>query len=110
MKKLIKISAFATLAFVGAFGIQSFTSTRTTSENVLGNIEFKVINDTSSEYKYCVNGGHNYISAGASKGFSYSEGTEIKHLDGSNCGALWFKVTGSMHGKSIKLSELKDWK
>jgi hypothetical protein len=107
MKKLIKISAFATLVFVGALGIQSFTSAKTSSsERVLGNIEFKVINDSSSEYKYCVNGGHNYISAGASKGFSYSEGTEIKHLDGSNCGGVWFKVTSSMHGKSFKLSEL----
>ena len=107
MKKLIKISAFATLAFVGVLGIQSFTSINSvTSEGVLGNVEFKVINDSSSEYKYCVNGGHNYISAGASKGFSYSEGTEIKRLDGSNCGGVWFKVTSSMHGKSFKLSEL----
>ena len=49
MKKLIKISAFATLAFVGALGIQSFTSaTSNSTEKVLGNIEFKVINDTSS--------------------------------------------------------------
>jgi hypothetical protein len=108
MKKLIKISAFATLAFVGALGIQSFTSANSASEKVLSNIEFKVINDTSSEYKYCVNGGHNYISAGASKGFSYSEGTELKHIDGSNCGGLWIKVTSSMHGKSYKLSELMD--
>ena len=107
MKKLIKISAFATLVFVGALGIQSFTSSEAASSaKVLSNIEFKVINDSSSEYKYCVNGGHNYISAGASKGFSYSEGTELKKLDGSNCGGLWFKVTSSMHGKSYKLSEL----
>lgn len=108
MKKLIKISAFVTLIFAGALGIQSFTSTPVaSSEKVLGNIEFKVINDTSSEYKYCVNGGHNYISAGASKGFSYSEGTEVKYLDGSNCGSVWFKVTSSMHGKSFKVTELK---
>ncbi|AEA43302.1 hypothetical protein [Fluviicola taffensis] len=108
MKKLIKISAFATFLFVGAFGIQSFTSSSaSSSEKVLSNIQFKVINDTSSEYKYCVNGGHNYISAGASKGFSYTEGTEVKHLEGDNCGSAWFKVTSDMHGKSFKLSELK---
>jgi hypothetical protein len=105
MKKLIKVSVLAIVLASGAFTIQSFTTASTKVEK-LGNIEFKVINDTGSEYKYCVNGGHNYISTGASKGFSYSEGTEIKHLDGSNCGKTWFKVTSSMHGKSFKISEL----
>lgn len=105
MKKLIKITAFAVVLAAGALTVQSFTSSSTKVEK-LSNVEFKVINDTGAEYKYCVNGGHNYISAGASKGFSYSEGTEIKHIDGSNCGKTWFKVTSSMHGKSFKISEL----
>lgn len=105
MKRLIKITAFALVLGAGAFTIQSFTISTSKVEKI-NNVEFKVINDTGSEYKYCVNGGHNYISAGASKGFSYSEGTEIKHIDGSNCGNTWFKVTSSMHGKSFKISEL----
>lgn len=105
MKKLIKISVLSVVLAAGALTVQSFT-TATSKVEKISNVEFKVINDTGSEYKYCVNGGHNYISAGASKGFSYSEGTEIKHIDGSNCGKTWFKVTSSMNGKSFKISEL----
>lgn len=101
----MRVSVLAVILAAGAFTVQSFNTVETKVEK-LSNIEFKVINDTGAEYKYCVNGGHNYIASGASKGFSYSEGTEIKHLDGSNCGKTWFKVTSSMHGKSFKISEL----
>ena len=107
MNRFMKIFAFAAVLFAGAFVSQSFTTVAVEKKvEKLSNIEFKVINDTGAEYKYCVNGGHNYIPANGSVGFSYSEGTEIKHLDGSNCGKTWFKVTSSMHGKSFKISEL----
>jgi hypothetical protein len=70
-----------------------------------GNIEFKITNDLGSEFKYCVNGGHNYISSGSVKSFSYPDGQEFKYIDGGNCGKTWFKASSSMHGKSYKLSE-----
>jgi hypothetical protein len=72
-----------------------------------GNIDFKIDNNTGSEFKYCVNGGHNYISAGSTKSFSYSVGQDFNYIDGSSCGKLWFEVTSDMAGKTYKLSDFK---
>lgn len=72
----------------------------------LGNVEFKITNNTSSEFKYCVNGGHNYISSGSTKSFSYSNGQDFYYIEGSSCGKAWFEVSNDMNGKDYKLTEL----
>ncbi len=71
-----------------------------------GNVEFKITNNTSSEFKYCVNGGHNYISSGSTKSFSYSAGQDFYFIEGSSCGKQWFEVTSDMNGKTYKLTDL----
>lgn len=107
MKKLL------TIGFVAAgliFGTSSFTSRSTnfsSAETKLGNVEFKITNNTSAEFKYCVNGGHNYISSGSTKSFSYSAGQDFYYIEGSNCGKLWFEVTSDMNGKEYKLTDLR---
>lgn len=81
--------------------------TANTAREALGNIDFKIENNTGAEFKYCVNGGHNYINKGATKSFSYSVGQEFKYIDGSNCGKTWFKVESGMAGKTFKVTDLK---
>lgn len=71
-----------------------------------GNVEFKITNNTSAEFKYCVNGGHNYISSGSTKSFSYSSGQEFYYIEGSSCGKQWFEVSSDMNGKDYKLTDL----
>lgn len=78
-----------------------------TANEVLGNIEFRIENNTGAEFKYCVNGGHNYINKGATKVFSYAVGQEFKYIDGSNCGKTWFKVESGFAGKTFKVTDLK---
>jgi len=98
--------------FLGAIltvGMGSFTvsnQSKNTQRVVAGNVEFKITNNTSSEFKYCVNGGHNYISSGSTKSFSYSTGQDFYLIDGSNCGKQWFEVTNDMNGKTYKLTDL----
>jgi hypothetical protein len=108
MKKIFHTSAF--LLLVGTALVTSSFTTTTTFPNkevsIAGNIEFKIENNTGSEFKYCVNGGHNYISSGSVKSFSYSEGQDFYYIDGSNCGKLWFEVKSDMQGKTYKLSDL----
>lgn len=107
MKKLLLIS-FASIGLL--FGIASFTTSNKTAKKTeiapTSNIDFKITNDSGSEFKYCVNGGHNYISKGSTKSFSYSVGQDFYYIEGSNCGKQWFEVTSAMSGKSYKLSEL----
>ena len=109
MKTFSKILAAVVLSAGMVTGLASFKPYETNtpaSELRMGNIEFKIENNSGSEFKYCVNGGHNSINKGATKSFSYGEGQEFKYIDGSNCGSTWFKVTSSMSGKTFKLSEL----
>lgn len=107
MKKLLLIT-FASVGLL--FGIASFTTTNKVAKKLelapTANIDFKITNDSSAEFKYCVNGGHNYISKGSTKSFSYSVGQTFYYIEGSNCGKKWFEVTSAMAGKSYKLSEL----
>lgn len=105
MKKRIIIGLILAGTFAIGTAFQTVNQT-VKSEIKKGNIEFKITNDLGSEFKYCVNGGHNYISSGSVKSFSYPDGQEFKYIEGSNCGKTWFKVTSGMHGKSYKLSEL----
>lgn len=81
-------------------------SFNTSNVEVTGNIEWKITNNTGSEFKYCVNGGHNYISNGSTKSFSYSTGQDFYYIDNSNCGNQWFEVTSDMNGKEYKLTDL----
>jgi hypothetical protein len=107
MKKLFTIGLVAAGII---FGTSSFTlrSNQTNAtETKLGNVEFKITNNTSAEFKYCVNGGHNYISSGSTKSFSYSAGQDFYYVEGSNCGKQWFEVTSDMNGKEYKLTDLK---
>jgi len=109
MKTFPKILAAAFLSvglMTGLTSFRSFETSTPSSELSRGNIEFKITNDSGSEFKYCVNGGHNSIAKGATKSFSYGEGQEFKYNDGSNCGSTWFKVSSSMSGKTFKLSEI----
>lgn len=104
MKKLILSAvcmlALGTTVYVGS----SFTTVKKIT--LRSNIDFKVENNTGSEFKYCVNGGHNYINAGSTKSFSYSEGQDFYYIEGSNCGKLWFEVSSSMAGKTFKVTDL----
>lgn len=106
MKKMI-FSSFVAGALV--IGLASFTNSASKAHDShlsKGNIEFKITNNLGSEFKYCVNGGHNYISSGSTKSFSYGVGQDFYYIEGSNCGKQWFEVTSAMHGKEYKLSEL----
>ncbi|HYG51834.1 MAG TPA: hypothetical protein VD905_13075 [Flavobacteriales bacterium] len=73
---------------------------------VSGNIDFKIENNTGAEFNYCVNGGHNYISNGSTKSFSYSVGQDFYYIENSNCGKQWFEVSSDMQGKTYKVTDL----
>lgn len=99
----------ALLGMILVFGMSSYSTPIAKNQLVdhsMGNIEFKITNNTVSEFKYCVNGGHNYISSGSTKSFSYSSGQDFYYIDGSSCGKQWFEVTSDMNGKDYKLTEL----
>lgn len=104
MKKLILstlcCAILATTVYVGS----SFTLVK--KVHVRGNIDFKIENNTGAEFKYCVNGGHNYINAGSTKSFSYSVGQDFYYIEGSNCGKQWFEVSSDMAGKTYKVTDL----
>lgn len=105
MKLLITICLGAILtASTGSF--KASDKNVDTNKIITGNVEFKITNNTSSEFKYCVNGGHNYISSGSTKSFSYSAGQDFYLIDGSSCGKQWFEVTNDMNGKTYKLTDL----
>lgn len=111
MKKILYSTLFASTLTLAYFLTVSFTSANGNEvkeeTNIKGNIDFKIENNTGSEFKYCVNGGHNYISAGNTKSFSYSVGQDFYYIEGSNCGKQWFEVTSDMAGKTFKLSDMK---
>ena len=110
MKTFKKFAAAAFICGGLVTGLASFTSvssSTTSVESKKGNIEFRLINDTGADFKYCANGGHNTISKGTTKVMSFQDGTEIKYVDGSSCGKTWFKVSSSLSGKTYKISELK---
>jgi hypothetical protein len=108
----MKLRGIITIVAVSAsmmLGMSSFNTPSAKSEmnaTKTGNVEFKITNNTGSEFKYCVNGGHNYISNGSTKSFSYSSGQDFYYIDGSNCGKLWFEVSSDMNGKDYKLTDL----
>lgn len=105
--KFLPIVCLSAALLIGASSFKSVVNTsNTTTVNVAGNVEFKITNNTGSEFKYCVNGGHNYISSGSTKSFSYSVGQDFYYIDGSSCGKQWFEVTSDMQGKDYKLSDL----
>ena len=110
MKKVLHITGALVLTAVLSLGLTSFTrpssATTTTEKKQPLNVEWKIYNDTGKEFNYCVNGGHNYISSGSTKSFSYSEGQEFFYIDGSNCGKFWMEAKSSMNGKEYKLSDL----
>lgn len=102
MKKLV----FALVFGILTLGLVSFTIYEVYAHKTSGGyVEFKITNNTSSEFKYCVNGGHNYISSGSTKSFSYADGQTFYYVEGSNCGSLWFKVTTSMNGHEYKVTD-----
>ncbi len=108
MKKILFTSLFAVLlTSIIIAGNNNTTIATDIAKNSLSNIDFKIENNTGAEFKYCVNGGHNYINKGATKSFSYSVGQEFKYIDGSNCGKTWFKVKSDMAGKTFKVGDLK---
>jgi hypothetical protein len=107
MKKGIILMLFVASLFAGLTSLQASFNVNSTVSIRKSTVEFKIVNDTNEEFNYCVNGGHNYIPKGGSKGFSYAEGTELKTIEGGNCGRVWLKITADMHGKSFRLSELR---
>ena len=107
MKKLFTIGFIAAGIIFGASSFSIPSTNISSSETKLGNVEFKITNNTSAEFKYCVNGGHNYISSGSTKSFSYSAGQDFYYVEGSNCGKKWFEVSSDMNGKVYKLTDLK---
>ncbi len=109
MKKLFKVLPAICMVASLAISTTSFKSADAKSmlvKHETGNVEFKITNNTSSEFKYCVNGGHNYISSGSTKSFSYSSGQDFYYIEGSSCGKQWFEVTSDMNGKDYKLTDL----
>jgi hypothetical protein len=109
MRKMRAIISSALVGMVIVFGMSSYSAPTAKDQLVdhtMGNIEFKITNNTGSEFKYCVNGGHNYISNGSTKSFSYSAGQDFYYIEGSNCGKQWFEVTSDMNGKDYKLTDL----
>ena len=107
MKKLLIIGFVAVGIIFGTSSFTTRTNKTSSTETKMGNVEFKITNNTSAEFKYCVNGGHNYISSGSTKSFSYSSGQDFYYIEGSNCGKLWFEVTSDMNGKEYKLTDLR---
>lgn len=109
MKKLIQVVAFSILTFTAVVGLQSFTSVdvKPTNELVDGPVQFKLLNDSQETLKFCVNGNKYAVEPGHSHGMSFVAGTSVKHSDGTDCGALWFKIAQKQHGTSVKASELK---
>ena len=107
MKKLLSIGLVAAGIILGTSSFTVPSNKLNSSETSMGNVEFKITNNTSAEFKYCVNGGHNYISSGSTKSFSYSAGQDFYYVEGSNCGKLWFEVTSDMNGKEYKLTDLR---
>ena len=108
MKNFKKLALVSFLLSGFFFGLTSFSNPARKNEIVAKkvNIEFKIINDNGNDFKYCANGGHNTISKGSTKTMSFPAGTEIKYVDGSNCGHTWFKVTSEMNGKTFKISQM----
>ncbi len=110
MKKLWTLVLPLAVAGMLTVTLSSFRTAEKSSDMTFviktNNIDFKIENNTDSEFKYCVNGGHNYISKGSTKSFSYSSGQEFFYIDGSNCGKLWMEVSSDMNGKSYKLTDL----
>ncbi len=105
MKNILTIALISAGIVLGSSSFTTINKT-TSSENRMGNVEFKITNNTSAEFKYCVNGGHNYISSGSTKSFSYSSGQDFYYIEGSSCGKQWFEVTSDMNGKEYKLTDL----
>jgi hypothetical protein len=101
MKRILIITFITT----GVILASSFTKPGHPSSNT-EKVDFMITNNTNTEFKYCVNGGHNTISSGVSRSFSYSPGQEINLIDGSSCGKPWLEVTSDMNGKKYKLTEL----
>jgi hypothetical protein len=108
MKNIKRLALVSFLVSGFFFGLTSFSNISKNNEIVLkkGNIDFKIVNDNGNDFKYCANGGHNTISKGTTKSMSFPAGTEIKYVDGSNCGHTWFKVTSEMNGKTFKISQM----
>ena len=108
MKKFKNLAVVLLVASSLFFGLTSFVQPTEKLSNALmkGNIEFKIVNDNGNDFKFCANGGHNTISKGTTKTMSYPVGTEIKYVDGGNCGGTWFKVTSEMNGKTFKISQM----
>ncbi len=108
MKNIKKLTLVSLLVSGFFFGLTSFSNPAKNNEIVAKkvNIEFKIINDNGNDFKYCANGGQNTISKGTTKTMSFPAGTEIKYVDGSNCGHTWFKVTSEMNGKTFKISQM----
>lgn len=107
MKKILLISFVAAGLVLGTSSFTNRSNHVPSAESKMGNVEFKITNNTSAEFKYCVNGGHNYISSGSTKSFSYSSGQDFYYVEGSSCGKLWFEVTSDMNGKEYKLTDLR---
>ncbi len=106
IKKLAAIALISAGVFSGLTSFTSVSSDNTSVEKMKGNIEFKIVNDSDADWKYCANGGHNTISKGTTKSMSFSDGTDLKYVSNGNCGGSWLKVNSSMSGKTYKLSQL----
>ncbi len=71
-----------------------------------GDIQFKVINNTSAPVDYFVNGNKMTITPGESVGFSFTENTVIYKWENNKKGNTWFTVKADMHGQSYQVSDL----
>jgi hypothetical protein len=106
IKGIIAVFALSSSMLLSMSSFNTPSAKHAKQETKMGNVEFKITNNTGSEFKYCVNGGHNYISNGSTKSFSYSSGQDFYFIEGSNCGKLWFEVSSDMNGKDYKLTDL----
>lgn len=108
MRKLIKHATLAIVLLSGTSGMMSFTTNAPVAAvKKMDNVQFKLLNDTPNEVHYCVGDTHYTLAKDGSTGFSFAAGTVVKKYSDNKCGAVWFKISAEMHGKSIKVSEIK---
>lgn len=105
MKKIIVLASVLFFSLTGFSSSNTYVITDITHVSV-SDIQFKVINDTNTDFSYFVGNEMKVIAKGQSVGFSYAENTIIYNWTNNQKGGAWFTVTADMHGKSFNLSSL----
>ena len=76
-------------------------------ERVVGS-SFSLINDTKSKVSIYTGTGFVSLNKGSKTSIGCNTGKEVRWADSGRKGAVIFKITSSMCGKTLKLSDLID--